>query len=55
MNRIIWINFLITAVLAFFVGMYISVFEDFVDDKAYLFFVLSIVFGVVSYRKRKMR
>jgi hypothetical protein len=55
MNRIIWINFLITAVLAFFVGIYISVFEDFIADKAYLFFAIALVFGIVSYRKRNMR
>jgi hypothetical protein len=54
MKRIIWINLVITAVLALFVGIYVSVFEDFVADKAYLFFVIALIFGILSYRKRNM-
>jgi hypothetical protein len=48
-----WIlrNWLILAVACLLVGFWIAFAEDFVKGKAYLFFILSIVFGYVYLKK----
>jgi hypothetical protein len=49
-----WIlrNWLILSIAALLVGFWISFFEDFVTGKAYLFFILSIVFFLYWLRKK---
>jgi len=49
-----WIlrNWLILAIACLLVAFYISVFENFVEGKAYLFFILAIVFAFVWLKKR---
>jgi hypothetical protein len=49
-----WIlrNWLILAILCLLVGFYIAIFENFVKDKAYIFFLLTILFTYVWLKKR---
>ncbi len=49
-----WIlrNWLIIAIISLLVGFYISFFEDFVKGKAYLYFILAIVFTFIWLKKR---
>lgn len=49
-----WIlrNWIILSVLCMLVGFYISIFEDFVRGKAYLYIILSILFFLIWLRKR---
>jgi hypothetical protein len=49
-----WIlrNWLILAIASLLVGFYIAFFEDFVHDKAWIFFLLAILFAFVWLRKR---
>ncbi len=49
-----WIlrNWLVMAIICLLVGFYISIFEDFVAGKAYLYFILTIIFTIVWLKKR---
>lgn len=49
-----WIlrNWLILAIVSLLVGFYISIFENFVADKAYFYFILTIIFTFVWLKKR---
>ena len=53
MQKWILYNWIIIAIAAFLVGIYISIFESFVSDKAYFYFIIAIVFGVIFYLKMK--
>lgn len=53
LQKIILLNWFIIAISALLVGTYISIFESFVAGKAYLFFIIALVTGFVSYRKYK--
>jgi hypothetical protein len=55
MQKFILYNWLIIAVVALMVGIYISIFENFIEGKAYLFFILTIVFGVIFFIKKKRK
>ena len=50
-----WIlrNWLVMAIICLLVGFYISIFEDFVAGKAYLYFILTIVFTIVWLKKKR--
>jgi hypothetical protein len=52
MEKWILLNWLVLAIICLLVGFYISIFENFVADKAYLYFVLTIVFTIVWLKKR---
>ena len=52
MRKIVVYNWLVLAVLSLMVGIYITVFETFLKDKAYLYFVLAVVFGLVFYKQK---
>jgi hypothetical protein len=52
MNNWILRNWLILAIICLLVGFYISIFEDFVAGKAYLYFILAIIFAIVWLKKR---
>lgn len=54
MQKWILYNWLILAVLSFFVAIYIAIFEHFFKDKGYLYVILAIVFGILYYRKSKV-
>lgn len=49
----VWIlrNWLILAAVSLLVGFYIAFTEDFVQGKAYMFFILALVFGFIWLRK----
>jgi hypothetical protein len=53
MQKFIVYNWLVLAILSVLVCTYISFFENFVDDKAYLYILLAIIFGIVFYKQRK--
>jgi hypothetical protein len=53
MQKLIVYNWLILAILSLLVCIYISIFETFVKDKAYLYLLLAIVFGLLFYKQRK--
>ena len=53
MQKLILNNWLILAISSLFVGIYISVFENFVADKGYLYFILAVGFGAWYIWKRK--
>jgi multisubunit Na+/H+ antiporter MnhF subunit len=53
MQKLIVYNWLVLAILSFLVCLYITLFETFFKDKAYLYLLLTIIFGVLFYRKRK--
>lgn len=52
MQKLIFYNWLILAVASLLVCVYISIFEDFVKDKAYMYLLLALVFGFVYYKQR---
>ncbi len=52
MRKIIVYNWLALGVLSVMAGVYISVFETFFRDKAYLYFGLAIVFGLLFYKQK---
>jgi hypothetical protein len=52
MRKFIVYNWLVLAVLSIMVGVYITIFETFIKDKAYLYFILSGVFGLVFYKQK---
>lgn len=49
-----WIirNWLWLAIASLLVGFYIAIFEDFVAGKAYLYFLLAILFAFIWLKKR---
>lgn len=51
MDKWILRNWLILSIASLIVGFWIAFFEDFVKGKAYLFFILFIVFALVWLRK----
>ncbi len=53
MQNFILRNWLILAISSLLVGIYISIFDGFVAGKAYMFFILAIVFGLVYYLRLK--
>lgn len=53
MQKLIVYNWLVLAILSVLVCMYISIFEHFVKDKAYLYIVLAIIFGLLFYKQRQ--
>jgi len=48
---ILWL-WLILAIACFIVGFWVSIFESFVAGKAYLYFILSVVFSITYLKKR---
>lgn len=53
MQKLIIYNWLVLAILSLMVCLYITIFETFLRDKAYLYLLLTIVFGLLFYRQRK--
>lgn len=53
MQRLILLNWLIIAIAALLVGVYVSIFESFIEGKAYVFFIVAILSGVLFYFKQK--
>lgn len=53
MQKFIVYNWLVLAILSILVCIYISIFEHFVKDKAYLYILLAIVFGLLFYKQRQ--
>ena len=52
MQKIIIYNWLVLAILSLLVCLYITIFETFLKDKAYLYLLLSVVFGLLFYKQR---
>lgn len=52
MRKFVVYNWLVLAVLSVMVGIYITVFETFLKDKAYLYFLLSGIFGLVFIKQK---
>jgi hypothetical protein len=55
MQKWILYNWIIIAITALLVGVYISIFEDFIKDKAYLYFIIAVLFGVIFYFQQKKK
>ncbi len=55
MQKLILYNWIIIAIAALMVGIYISIFENFVEGKAYLYFIIAIVFGVMFFYQNKKK
>ncbi len=53
MRNFILRNWLILAIASLLVAIYVTIFDGFVNGKAYMFFVLAIIFGVVYYLRLK--
>lgn len=53
MQKIVVYNWLILAVLSALVCIYISIFENFMKDKAYLYIIMAAVFGFLFYKQRQ--
>ena len=53
MKKLILYNWLALAAASLLVGLYITLFEHFLKDKAYLYFIMAIGFGVLFIFKRK--
>jgi hypothetical protein len=53
MQKLIRYNWIIIAIASLMVGIYIGVFENFIEGKAYLYFLITIIFGVTFYIKMK--
>jgi multisubunit Na+/H+ antiporter MnhF subunit len=53
MQKLIIYNWLVLAILSLMVCVYITIFESFLRDKAYLYILLALVFGLLFYRQRK--
>jgi hypothetical protein len=53
MQKLIVYNWLVLAILSVLVCLYITLFETFFKDKAYLYLLLTIVFGLLFYKQRK--
>ena len=55
MQKLILYNWIIITIAAMMVGVYISIFENFVEGKAYLYFIIAIVFGVMFFYQNKKK
>jgi hypothetical protein len=55
MQKWILYNWIIIAITALLVGIYISIFESFVDDKAYLYFIIAAAFGGIFFFQKKKK
>jgi hypothetical protein len=53
MHHFIVRNWLILAIASLLVAIYVTIFDGFVAGKAYMFFILTVVFGVVYYFRMK--
>ena len=53
MRNFIIRNWLILAISSLLVAIYITIFDGFMAGKAYMFFILAIVFGLVYYLRLK--
>lgn len=53
MHNFIVRNWLILAIASLLVAVYITIFDGFVAGKAYMFFILAIVFGAIYYFRLK--
>lgn len=53
MQKVVVYNWLVLAILSLLVCLYITVFETFLKDKAYLYLLLTMVFGLLFYKQRK--
>jgi hypothetical protein len=53
MHNFIVRNWLILAIASLLVAIYITIFDGFVNGKAYMFFALAALFGVVYYLRQK--
>ncbi len=52
MRKFIVYNWLVLAVLSVMVGLYITIFETFLRDKAYLYLILAAIFGLLFYKQK---
>jgi hypothetical protein len=53
MHHFIVRNWLILAIASLLVAIYVTIFDGFVAGKAYMFFILTVVFGMVYYFRMK--
>lgn len=53
MHNFIVRNWLILAIASLLVAIYITIFDGFVAGKAYMFFILALVFGAIYYFRFK--
>ncbi len=53
MHHFIVRNWLILAIASLLVAIYVTIFDGFVAGKAYMFFILALVFGAVYYFRLK--
>lgn len=52
MDKWILRNWLVLAIISLLIGFYISIFENFVAGKAYIYFIFAIIFTYVWLKKR---
>ena len=55
MQKLILYNWIVIAIAALMVGIYISIFESFIDSKAWLYFIIAILSGMIFYFQKKKR
>jgi LPXTG-motif cell wall-anchored protein len=55
MQKWIFYNWIIIAITALLVGIYISIFENFLDDKAYLYLIIALLSGGMFYFQKKKK
>lgn len=53
MRNFILRNWLILAITSLLVAIYVTIFDGFINGKAYMFFILTIIFGTVYYLRLK--
>ncbi len=53
MHHFIVRNWLILAIASLLVAIYVTIFDGFVAGKAYMFFILALIFGAVYYFRLK--
>ena len=53
MHNFIVRNWLILAIASLLVAIYVTIFDGFVAGKAYMFYMLTLVFGAVYYFRLK--
>ena len=53
MHNFIVRNWLILAIASLLVAVYVTIFDGFVAGKAYMFYILTILFGAVYYFRLK--
>ena len=53
MQKLILYNWLVISIASVMVGVYVSVFENFIEGKAYLYFITAILSGVIFYFQKK--